>query len=157
LYQGRDIEFRYPDNWSVSEQGDSIDVAPDGGTVSGSIAWGMTIATFDPQSTNYFGRNSFTAPGSRVDTTTLSNATSQLIDHLLQSNPNMRVVRNTERRRVDGQQAMVVELTNDSPIGGTERDWLVTVLRPNGLLRYFVGVAPQGDFNRYQTAFNQIV
>src|SRR5262249_10355020 len=67
LYQGRDIEFRYPDNWSVSEQGDSIDVAPDGGTVSGSIAWGMTIATFDPQSTNYFGRNSFTAPGSRVD------------------------------------------------------------------------------------------
>jgi beta-barrel assembly-enhancing protease len=158
LYRGQDIEFRYPDNWSVSDQGDSIDVAPDGGTVSGSLAWGMTIATFDPQGTNYFGRNSFTVPGSRVDTTTtLSNATSQLIEHLQQSNRNMRVVRNTQRLRVDGQQAMVVELTNDSPIGSTERDWLVTVLRPNGLLRYFVGVAPQGDFNRYQPAFNQIV
>jgi predicted Zn-dependent protease len=156
LYRGRDIEFRYPDNWFVSDGGDSISVAPDGGTVSGSLAWGMTIGTFDPQG-SYFGRNSFTVPGSRADTTTLANATDQLIDHLQQSNANMHVVRNTERRRVNGEQAMVVELTNDSPIGGAERDWLVTVLRPNGQLRYFVGVAPQRDFNRYQPVFDQIV
>jgi Zn-dependent protease with chaperone function len=157
LYRGRDIEFRYPDNWFVSDRGDSIDIAPDNGRVSGSLAWGMTIATFDPRGTNYFGLNSFTAPGSRIDTTTLANATSQLIDHLQQSNPNLRVVRNTERRHVNGEPAMVVELTNDSPIGGIERDWLVTVLRPNGMLRYFVGVAPQRDFNRYQPVFEQIV
>ena len=59
--------------------------------------------------------------------------------------------------RVDGSPAMALELTNDSPLGGTETDWLVTVLRPNGLLRYFVGVAPQRVFNRYQPAFDSIV
>lgn len=160
LYRGRDIEFRYPDNWRVSEEGDSISVAPDGGSVSGSMAWGMTIASFDPQGSRYFGSSSFAnpgAPGARVDSTTLGNATDQLIAYLRQSNPNMRVVRNTERRRVDGAQAMVVELTSESPVGGTERDWLVTVLRPNGLLRYFVGVAPQADSSQYQRAFDQIV
>jgi hypothetical protein len=52
---------------------------------------------------------------------------------------------------------MVVELTNDSPLGGNERDWLVAVLRPNGMLRYFIGVAPQRDFNQYRTVFDQIV
>jgi hypothetical protein len=67
------------------------------------------------------------------------------------------IVRNSERRRIDGAQTMVVELTNDSPLGGTERDWLVTALRPNGLLRYLVGVAPQNEFGQYQRAFDQIV
>ena len=52
---------------------------------------------------------------------------------------------------------MVLELSNESPIGGTERDWLVTVLRPNGMLRYFVGVAPQSEYSRYQPAFDRIV
>jgi len=157
LYRGRDIEFRYPDNWRVSEDSDSISIAPEAGFVSGSLAYGMTIATFDPQVGRYFGRNSFTSPGTRVDTTGLASATDQLIDHLQQSNPNMRVVRNTERRRVDGAQAMVVELTNDSPTGGSETDWLVTVLRPNGTLRYLVGVVPQREFSRYRQAFESIV
>ena len=52
---------------------------------------------------------------------------------------------------------MVLELANDSPIGGTETDRLVTVLRPNGLLRYFVGVAPQREFRNYQPTFDRIV
>jgi len=155
-YQGRDISFRYPDNWRVSDQGDSISVAPDSGVVSGSLAYGMTIAVFDPQGSR-FGRNSFQNPVGRADTTSLANATDQLIDHLQQSNANMRVVRSNERRRVDGAQAMVVELTNDSPLGGSETDWLVTVLRPNGSLKYFVGVAPQREFSRYQPAFDEIV
>src|SRR5215510_16247711 len=99
----------------------------------------MTIGSLDPRDRRYFGSHSFSNPGNRVDSTGLANATDQLIDHLQQSNPNMRVVRNTERRRIDGAQAMALELTNDSPLGGTERDWLVTVLRPDGLLRYFVG------------------
>jgi len=157
LFSGRDMEFRYPENWRVSDFGDSITVSPDGGYVSSSLAYGMTIATYEPQNRGYSGRNSFSTQGSRTNTSTLSNATNELIDHLQQSNPNLRVVRNVGRRTVDGTQAMVVELTNDSPLGEIETDWLVIVLRPNGMLRYFVGVAPQGEFNRYQPAFNNIV
>ena len=156
-YRASNIEFQYPDNWQVSERGDSISVAPYNGFVNGSMAYGMTIATFDPQTNRYYGRNSFISPGTRVDTSNLSSATNQLLDELRQSNPNMTVVRNSERQRVDGSQAMVLELRNESPLGGYESDWLVTVLRPNGLLRYFVGVAPENEFNRYRTSFEDIV
>jgi len=156
LFRGRDIEVRHPDNWYVSETGDTVYIAPEGGLVSGSLAYGMSISFFDPQN-NYFGRNSLTTPQTRVDSTSLAGATNELIDHLRDSNPNMRVVRDTERRRVDGSPAMVVELSNESPLGGRETDWLVTVMRPNGRLRYFVGVAPQNEFGRYQSVFEEIV
>ena len=59
LYAGRSIEFRYPDNWRISEETDSITVAPYDGSVSGSLAYGMTIATFGAQDNRFFGRNSF--------------------------------------------------------------------------------------------------
>jgi peptidase M48-like protein len=157
LYRGRDIEFRYPDNWRVSDQGDSISIAPEGGFATGSLAYGMTIATFDARGGRFYPRNSFAVPGNRADNTTLASATDQLVEYLQQSNPNMRIVRSNEHRRVDGLQAMVMELTNNSPVGGTESDWLVTVLQPNGLLRYFIGVSPQRDFNRYQPAFDEVV
>jgi Zn-dependent protease with chaperone function len=156
-YRAGNIEFQYPDNWQVSGQGDSISIAPYNGFVNGSMAYGMTIATFDPQTNRYYGRNSFVSPGTRVDTSNLSSATNQLLDELRQSNPNLMVVGNSQRRNVDGSQAMVLELRNESPLGGAETDWLVTVLRPNGLLRYFVGVAPQNEFNRYRTTFEDIV
>jgi hypothetical protein len=156
-YQGRDIEFRYPENWRVSEDGDSISIAPDRGFVNGSMAYGMTISIFQPQD-QYYGRNSFQS-GSRSSTnpTNLSRATDQLLDHLRESNPNMTVAWTDQRRRVDGRPAMAMQLTNDSPLGGRETDWLVTVMTSDGSLRYFVGVAPENDFSRYQRTFEDIV
>jgi len=156
-YRNRDIEFRYPENWQVLDQGGSISIGPTNGFVSGSLAYGMTVATFEPQSNRPFGRNSFSVPGVARDTSSLSSATDQLLEDLRQSNPNMRVVRSNQQTRVDGSPAMVTQLSNDSPLGGTETNWLVTTLRPSGLLRYFVGVAPQREFGQYQNAFEQIV
>ena len=51
----------------------------------------------------------------------------------------------------------VTEITNDSPLGGRETDWLVTVLRPDGQLHYFIGVAPQREFTRYSSTFDKMV
>jgi beta-barrel assembly-enhancing protease len=157
VFRGRDLEFQYPENWRVSEGSDSILIVPENGFVSSDLAYGMTIATFDPQNRGYFGGNSFTPPGTRIDNTTLANATDQLIEYLRQSNPNIRMVRTVGRIRVDGAEAMVVDFTNDSPVGGNETDWMVTVLRPNGLLRYFLGVAPELDFRSYRPVFERIV
>jgi hypothetical protein len=155
-YQGRDLSFRHPSNWRVSEQSDSITVAPDEGVISGSLAYGMRIATFDPQEDGYFGQNSLNIPGTSAGTT-LSRATDQLLDELRRSNPNIRVVGSEQRGRVDGENSMTIELANDSPDGGRETDWLVTVLRPDGLLHYFVGVAPQREFSRYEPTFEQMI
>jgi beta-barrel assembly-enhancing protease len=144
VFRGRDLEFQYPENWRASEGSDSILIVPDNGFVSSDLAYGMTIGTFTP-------------PGTRIDNTTLANATDQLIEYLRQSNPNIRMVRTVGRIRVDGAEAMVVDFTNDSPVGGNETDWMVTVLGPNGLLRYFLGVAPELDFRSYRPVFERIV
>jgi len=158
-YRGRDAEIRYPDNWRVYEEsGDAISLAPENGMVSGMLAYGMRIATFEPQDTRSFGRSQFSTQGRpAIAGTNLSRATDQLLDELRQSNPRMSVVRTNDWRTVDGRPAMAIELTNDSPLGGRETNWLVTVLRADGLLQYFVGVAPQQDFSRYQGTFEQIV
>jgi len=60
----------------------------------------------------------------------------------------MRIIRSPESVRVDGERALSTDLSNESPLGGRETDWLVTVPRPEGLL-FFVFVAPDGDFQSY--------
>jgi hypothetical protein len=156
-YRGSDLNLTYPDNWAVDEEADAVVLSPDGGYVNGSLAYGMRISTFQPRQTRYFGESGLVMPGDRAQRSTLSSATDQLIAQLQRSNPNMRVVRSTQSRTVGGEAGLAVELSNDSPIGGREVDWLVTSLRPNGTLRYFIGVAPQQDINRYMPAFERIV
>jgi hypothetical protein len=68
----------------------------------------------------------------------------------------MRLVKDQGTIRVAGKTALSKMLANDSPAGGREKDWLVTILIPDGLL-YFVFVAPEGDFPDYQRAFQQIL
>jgi hypothetical protein len=46
-------------------------------------------------------------------------------------------------------------LSNDSPAGGQETDWVITVLRPEGLV-YFVCVAPQAAYKSYDKTFSSI-
>jgi hypothetical protein len=157
LYEGREFDLRHPDNWRVTEEGETVTIAPTGGMISGSLAYGMMVSTFQPQERSFFGQSSFAVPGQRPGgVTTLSTATDQLIADLRLSNPNMRVVR-TDQRRVDVQPALVTELTNDSPTGGREVNRLVTVLRYDGMLYYFLGVVPQRDTARYTPVFDQIV
>jgi hypothetical protein len=156
-YQGRDFSIRYPSNWRVSEDADTVTIAPANGSVSGELAYGLRTGTFDPRD-RYFGQNSLNAPGSRPSQdSTLAEATDQLVEYFRRSNPNMRVVRSETRGRVDGEPSITMDITNDSPIGGRETDWLVTVLRPDGLLYYFIGVAPQREFNRYEPTFEDMI
>jgi hypothetical protein len=86
----------------------------------------------------------------------LDEATDQLVQDLRQSNRNMRLVRRHDDIRVDGQRALSTYLSNDSPLGGRETDWLVTLQRPEGLL-FIVFTAPERDFQGYQSAFQQML
>ncbi len=69
----------------------------------------------------------------------------------------MRITRSHERIRAGGQQGLLTEASNQSPAGGREIDWIVTVMRSDGTMYYFVGVAPQNEFNRYSNAFEDII
>jgi Zn-dependent protease with chaperone function len=155
-FQGVDFEIRYPDNWTVDESAGSATLAPDGGKVSGDLAYGMLIDTFQPEIRSIFGRSDFTQPGQPFNPTNVSIATDQLIDELRSSNPNLREIRRSSKR-VAGHEAMTVELNNDSPLGGTEVDRLTAILHSNGQLYYFLGVAPQQDNASYSPVFDRMV
>jgi hypothetical protein len=63
---------------------------------------------------------------------------------------------------VGGQPGNAVELRGRSPVadGGSvlvERDWLVTVARPDGALSYMIFVAPEPDFAALKPVFSTMV
>jgi hypothetical protein len=68
----------------------------------------------------------------------------------------MRVIRYREDIRVDGDRALSTYLSNDSPVGGRETDWLVTLEHPDGLL-FLVFTAPEREFQRYEDAFHEML
>ena len=84
--------------------------------------------------------------------TRLEEATDRLIQELRLSNRNMRVIRNREALQVDGGRALSTYLSNDSPVGGRETDWLVTMAHADGLL-FMVFTAPEREVQIYESTF----
>ena len=147
-YENSSLRIGYPDNWRAYGQGNAASFAPDGGVVDdgrgrGALAYGMIVNVFEPHYDRY-GRIS------------LEDATDQLIDDLRHSNPGMRIARRHERVRLASERALSTYLVNDSPVGGRETDWVVTVLRPEGLW-YFVCVAPEREYDDYERTFQRML
>jgi hypothetical protein len=133
------IRFRHPENWKSAVKGTHADIAPDGGVISGNLAYGMIVDIFQSQ-----GRS-------------LEQATDQLLNELKKGNPSMQTSRSRVQTRVDGRSALLAELLNDSPAGGQETDYVVTLAKSSNELLYFVMVAPSKDLSTYKNAFNQIL
>ena len=152
-YQKYNLEIRHPENWYISETGNTVTLAPEGGIVEGKIACGMLIDTFHPR--NRSVGNSFSGPEQLPTVSTLSSATDHVIEELRRTNANLRVLRSS-RKQLGANAAMEVELSNDSPLGGREIDRLTTVLH-NGVVYYFLGVAPESEMNRYTAVFDRMI
>jgi Zn-dependent protease with chaperone function len=152
-YQSSGFSLRYPENWKQFG-GDNSGAAfgPEGGVVNdgsghGAMAYGLTIGTAPAQNNANHDANNNDA---------LDAATQQVINSLQQSNPNMKVTRQPQPVKLNNEPALSTYLSNDSPGGGTETDWLITVMRPEGLA-YFVCTAPQNDFQNYHQTFGIIL
>src|SRR5262249_31380433 len=126
--------------WKSAVQGTNITVAPAGGVVQGNLAYGMIVDVFQAQN----ARN-------------LDDATAQFVESLRKNNQSMKIVRSRIASRVDGETALVTEVANASPVGGQETDTIVTVMRSNGDLQYFIQVAPTKEAGQYQSAFRAIM
>ena len=61
-----------------------------------------------------------------------------------------------ERVKLNGEAGLSTYLSNESPVGGQETDWLVTVLRPQGLVS-FLCVAPKDAFPEYEKTFTAML
>jgi len=135
------IQLQHPSNWKPAVNGTNITLAPAGGaSEKGDLAYGMILDVFMPQNAR-----------------TLDQATDQFLSNLQKGNPAMKVVRSRIQTRVDGWPAQLTEISNDSPAGGKETDTVITLLRSNAELQYFILVAPSKDVPQYNPTFQNIM
>jgi beta-barrel assembly-enhancing protease len=142
-YQGNGYALKVPENWKKYEDNGSVTYAPDGGiSQKGGLAYGMIASVNQMQ----------------ADTSehALENATQALIQELAKANPGLQVTREPGRVQLNGQPGLSTYLSNDSPAGGQETDWLVTVLRPQGLVS-FLCVAPKAAYSEYEKTFTAVL
>lgn len=158
------LRINHPDNWQTYGQGDAMTITPRGGLIADgqgnqALAYGVIVSLFEPRTTRYgqplqgrdFGQNPGQDAAARLD-----QSTDQLFEELRVSNRNMRVTRAREAIRVDGSRALSTYFSNDSPVGGRETDWLVTVDHVEGLL-FIVFTAPERDFGGYENTFREML
>jgi beta-barrel assembly-enhancing protease len=147
-YEGSSFKLKYPDNWGETDSDGGASFAPIGGVVQtnsgqGALAYGMIVSVTALQA----GSN---------DSNALANGTQQLIQSLRKSNPNLRVTQPSAAVRLNGQPGLSTYLNNDSPVGGQETDWLITVMQSQELLS-FLCVAPQSAYSDYDKTFSAIL
>jgi hypothetical protein len=139
VYQGRRFSISYPASWQKGEAKDgSVAFVPSNGAGEAGISYGVLIDTVRPQN-------------GVSDEASLARATAALVQQLSQRNAGLQQAGQMASLRLGGQAANAVELRGRSPVveGGStlaERDWLVTVARPDGDLNYMVFVSPEVDF-----------
>ena len=171
-YENATLRIDHPDNWQAYGQGDvTVTIAPDRGIIGDgqgnqALAYGVIVNIYEPlisrsgrqqlQPDGYGLPSRGTSRGDEREQQLLEDATSGLIEELSHSNPGMRIVSRPEYFRVNGQGAESTYLTNDSPLGGRETNWLVTLQRPEGLL-FIVFVAPDRDFRNYESTFQNML
>ena len=138
-YSGQGFQLRHPGNWEVfrAQNATVVAIAPRAGMGQNSIAYGVQVDGFKAQS--------------------LTQGTDELVQGILKSNPQSKVV-GQEKIRVNGVAGRSVELLGASPIQGErERDWVVTLDRQDGSLLYLVFIAPEKDFDKLRPTFENML
>jgi Zn-dependent protease with chaperone function len=157
------LRIEYPENWQPYGQGDAVTIAPSNGLVDDgygrkALAYGVLLNIYVPPFSSQYQQQQQLQPEGygKPPTISLEEATDRLIQELRQSNQKMILVRNQGDIRVAGQRAMSIYLSNDSPIGGRETNWLVTMPHTGGLL-FIVFTAPEASFQNYESTFQKML
>jgi beta-barrel assembly-enhancing protease len=149
-YQGAGFSVSYPATWQKGEgQNGNVAFVPPNGAGQAGIAYGALI-------------DSVRFKTAITDANSLAQATSAVAQQLSQQNGGLQQASQLVSVTVGGRPGNAVELRGQSPVvdGGsqmTERDWLVTVVRPDGALNYMVFVAPEPDFATLKPVFSAMV
>jgi Zn-dependent protease with chaperone function len=138
------VRVSVPDNWrEVSEQG-SVWFAPNGGYGSNNgqavFTHGVNIGIAQTNSRN------------------LQQATNDFLNGLQQGNGNLRSRSGYQRTYVGGRNGLSISLSNtNEATGRPEVVNVVTTQSRNGELLYIIMVAPESDYNNYQSTFQNIL
>jgi Peptidase family M48 len=137
------LQLQVPGNWRRTNSNESVTFAPDG-------AYYQT----DRGSTGFtHGLQIGVVPG---ESHTHREATDELIESLMQGNPQIRQSSGYTREVIDGRTTLTMTLRNISEVtGGAEMVTVSTVPLRDGSLMYLIAVAPQDEADDYETAFRR--
>ncbi len=137
LYEHAAFRIRRPENWQVTEGEQDVNIAPPAGRSGSNVAYGAILGVAKPRSRQSLG-----------------DTTRQLVQGMLQSNPEHRQTAEAEEIRVNGVPGMELQLEGPSAVRGQkERNWVVVLDRGDGSVLYAVFVAPTQDFDQIQPTF----
>ena len=151
-FQNARFRIDRPSDWRAYPNGNSVTFAPPNarmGSGTRNLAYGAVANVFQPRPDFHSYGERFQGPGFARNNG-LDRSMDELIDELRSSNPAMREVGARENTSVDGARALSVRLTNDSPVGGRETDWLVAAQVRDGMI-YFLFTAPEQEFSNYES------
>ncbi|HMC30644.1 MAG TPA: M48 family metallopeptidase [Candidatus Angelobacter sp.] len=142
LQQGT-FSISYPDNWKTAGDQNTVMIAPQQGAGENGISYGVMI-------------------GAAQGGSTLDQSTQQVIQNMQQDNPGMQVSGDPQNVEINGVQGRSVFLQGKSPLQQDgkplpERDWLVTLPRPDGRMMYLVFVSPERDFNQLHPTYQKML
>jgi hypothetical protein len=139
------MKIARPENWPVlmpTHQGDYVTIAPEAGVTPNGVGYGVLI-------------NAARTNGQRID---IDDITAELVQQLQRSH-GVKPVSNAEPIGVNGAQGRSVMLQSVSPFPSTngqqqlERDWLAVFPQSTDMVIFFILVAPQSEFARFQPTY----
>jgi len=139
---GKVFKASVPANWTDLPSKSSIKVVPQNGygplngqtTFTHGIEFGVT----------------------RASSRDLQEATKTWLNAVAQNNPELKLAGQPQAIRIAERSAMIVPLTNPSPLGGQELVNVSTVFLAEGTLFYYLTVVPEKDAAAFQQAFRHI-
>jgi len=157
------FEIGYPDNWRTYEddQGYGVVIAPEGGFVDAGgrerdLISGVIVNHYAPLENDSGDRRS----DRLVDgNSNLVRATNDLLGTILAANPEMKLVRDSERRdTIDGAPSLAVVLSGRSPVTRQEeRVTLFTREVDDEDIIYALFIAAERDYARLNETFNRMI
>jgi len=144
-HEGQGFIIYHPDNWQAAGDSNMTIIGPPSQQAQSGIAYGVIIGN---------------QPGDNA--ASMDDATQKLAQSLAQENTGMKISGEMKSIDVSGTQGRTLELLGKSPLmlNGQplpERDWLVTLPRPQGGLFYVVFVSPERDFNQLHPTYQKML
>ena len=144
-FQGSDFTISYPANWQAAAGQNSATFAPPAGVGQNAIAYGVIVSS-----------------AQNVDNTSINDATQGLIQNLEETNPGLRIYDSPRKIQVAGAEGLCTMLAGNSPLKQgnqplPERDWLITLPRPEGGMMHLVFIAPEDRFSQLQPAYQKML
>lgn len=158
-------EIAYPENWREYPSNDRLGVTfiPEGGAVevggNPQIIYGAVVNHYRPFGNEASAKRNLKGGASGGQRISLSDATNDLINSLLQSNSYLRLVDASKREaKLAGRNGLTAALVGRSPVyGRDERVTLYTRAMNGGDIFYLLFISPNDDYRDYRRTFERIL